>query len=84
MNVTLSGRNIEFSSDLKTAVSWVNCLDGTGSFNHVNFIYDIRNILQLNLGFVVKFSSRSTNSFADGLAKQGSADSLDRTVWGDV
>ncbi|KAK1557204.1 hypothetical protein Q3G72_020029 [Acer saccharum] len=82
MNVSLSGRNIEFSSDSKTAASWVNCLDGIGSFNHVNFIYDIRNILQLNPGFVVKFSSRSTNSFADDLAKQGSADSLDRIVWG--
>ncbi|KAK0596071.1 hypothetical protein LWI29_012559 [Acer saccharum] len=34
------------------------------SINRINQdLYDIRNVLQLNPGYVVKFSSRSTNSF---------------------
>ena len=62
----------------------MNKLISSVGLNFFIDLYDIRNILQLNPGYVVKFSSRSTNSFVDGLAKSGSDSSPDRIVWGDA
>ena len=67
----LFGKQITIISDSKGVVSWVNGSD-FGSLKHVNFIYEIRNFLHIMGRTAVIHNSRSTNCFADSLAKKGS------------
>ncbi|KAK3185174.1 hypothetical protein Dsin_032460 [Dipteronia sinensis] len=68
---------IEIVNDSKVTVSWVNSRS-MGCLKYVNLIYDIRNCLSSLSNMWVIFNSRASNSFADSLAKQGSA--MERTV----
>ena len=74
------GKVITIVSDSKTAVSWVNS-SGFGSLKHVDYIYDIRSILNLLGRTTVIFNPRSTNCFADSLAKKGSNSEGDMVLW---
>ena len=67
----LIGKKVTIISDSKVAVSWVRGSD-FGSLNHINFIYDIRNFLSYLGRKAVIFNPRSSNCFADSLAKKGS------------
>ncbi|KAI9153915.1 hypothetical protein LWI28_018395 [Acer negundo] len=68
----LIGKDIDIVSNSKVTVSWVNA-NGVGSLKHSKIIYDIRSCL-ISLGNSrVIFNSRASNSFADCLAKKGSA-----------
>ncbi|KAK3188495.1 hypothetical protein Dsin_028056 [Dipteronia sinensis] len=67
----LVGKRIVFVSDSKSTVSWVNS-DNLGSLKHLHYILDIRSSLESLRKVFVEFSSRSSNSAADALAKQGS------------
>ena len=67
-------------SDSKLVVSWVNG-EGFGNFNLVHLIYDILAFLRKFPGNNVVFKSRSSNSFADNLAKMGSRRVSDRLEW---
>ena len=52
-----------------------------GSFKLVQFVSDVRQILQFREGLSIKFMTRESNSFADGLAKDGSGRKGERLVW---
>ncbi|KAK3221407.1 hypothetical protein Dsin_008432 [Dipteronia sinensis] len=75
------GRRIEFISDSREAVSWVN-EEGFGSLQHLNLIYDIRFMLASLGNAVVIFNPRFSNSLADALAKKGSWSTGDTVEWG--
>ncbi|KAK3223555.1 hypothetical protein Dsin_010580 [Dipteronia sinensis] len=78
-----NGKKIMIARDSKVVVSWINS-DNFGSIDHLNILYDIRCFIHF-LGRVnVCFSPRSTNSFADKLAKLGSSNIGDKVVWGDI
>ena len=68
-NPTLIGKVIEFASDSKVAVSWVNGR-GIGSMKHVQTIYEIRSHLTVSGQASVVYCSRASNSYADMLAKK--------------
>ena len=76
----LVGKDITIISDSKVVVSWVNGA-GFGSLKHLNFIYDIRSLLSVLGRTVVIFNPRSTNCFADSLAKRGSNSEGDFISW---
>ena len=76
----LVGKQVTIISDSKVAVSWVNGSD-FGSLEHVNLIYDNRNFLSFLVRTAVIFNPRSTNSFADSLAKKGSNMEGDFFMW---
>ncbi|KAK2651427.1 hypothetical protein Ddye_011283 [Dipteronia dyeriana] len=77
---SLVGREIDIVSDFKVAVTWINS-KGMGNLNHVKTIYEICNLLY-HLGHTrVIFNSRASNSFADSLAKKGSAMEGDNLIW---
>ncbi|KAK0574763.1 hypothetical protein LWI29_028697 [Acer saccharum] len=76
----LMGKQITIISDSKGAVSWVNS-SSFGSLKHVNVIYDIRNFLRSLGRTVVIFNPRSSNCFADSLAKKGSNQEGDYMMW---
>lgn len=78
---TLQDKNMAIVSNSMVAISWVNDREGFASFIHVNLIYDIRVCLQRMSGIQVCFSPRSTNAFADNLAKSGSSTGEDKLVW---
>ncbi|KAK1559135.1 hypothetical protein Q3G72_011041 [Acer saccharum] len=82
-NHQLEGRMLEVVSNSTTAVSWVKS-EGFGSYNHVNQVYNIRCILKGLEGSQISFNPRSSNSFADTLAKMGSNISGDFIEWGDI
>ncbi|KAK3228043.1 hypothetical protein Dsin_007905 [Dipteronia sinensis] len=75
------GRNLVIESDSMIAVSWING-QGIENVNLINLIYDIRSNLKL-LGGEVKFRTRSSNQFAEKLAKMGSSKNGDFIEWGD-
>ncbi|KAK3212638.1 hypothetical protein Dsin_017344 [Dipteronia sinensis] len=77
----LKGRKITIVSDSKVAVSWINNA-GIGSLKHIDFIFDIRGMLNEMGNTVVVFNSRASNSFADMLAKRGSTRTGDVVEWG--
>ncbi|KAK2651413.1 hypothetical protein Ddye_011269 [Dipteronia dyeriana] len=66
----LTGKNIVFSSDSMTAVSWINS-PNLGNINHMLMIYDIHNALFKRGQSSVEYNPRATNSYADSLAKEG-------------
>ncbi|KAK3197913.1 hypothetical protein Dsin_021328 [Dipteronia sinensis] len=70
-------------SDSKVVVSWVNN-EGFGSLKHVNTIYEIQGILRFLSNIEVIYNPRSSNSFADMLAKNGSSQSGDFVFWSDT
>ena len=72
---------ITIASDSMVAVSWVNDKVGFGNLNNVDIIYDIRSYLQSMKGMRVIYNLRSTNSFADNLAKLGSSSGEDKLEW---
>ena len=72
LNPSLFGQMIEIVSDSRSAVSWING-DGIGSLKYVNTIYNCREHIRLHGGLSVSFKSRSSNTFADSLAKLGSS-----------
>ena len=77
---SLIGKQILICSDSKVAVNWVNG-SGFGSLKHLNLIYDIRSILSFLGNTTIIFNPRSTNSFADFLAKKGSCSVGDMVQW---
>ncbi|KAK1567980.1 hypothetical protein Q3G72_018942 [Acer saccharum] len=79
-SLTLVGKEIIIISDSMVAVSWVNGSE-FGSLNHVNLIYDIRSLLHFLGGTVVGYNSRSSNNFADCLAKKASNREEDFVTW---
>ena len=81
-NPWVAGQRLEVASDSATAVSWVTG-DGFGSITHVNQVYNIRSILRGLEGAQRLYNPRSTNTFADRLAKMGSNMAGDFIEWGD-
>ncbi|KAK3199812.1 hypothetical protein Dsin_023227 [Dipteronia sinensis] len=77
------GQVIEVVSDSLIAVTWINS-DNFGSFAHVKLVYDIRDLLKVHGQMAVRFCSRSSNSYADDLAKKGSNREGDITQWGNI
>ncbi|KAK3188114.1 hypothetical protein Dsin_027675 [Dipteronia sinensis] len=75
------GKEIIIASDSKSAVAWVNNVDGIGSFKHVDFIYDIRNYLRILGNSLVVYNPRYLNSFENNLAKMGSNNEGDKLEW---
>ena len=76
----LCGKDILIISNSMTAVSWING-EGIGSMNHVNLIYDIREWLSVMGNVTVIYNSRSLNSSADSLARQGSGSGENNLAW---
>lgn len=56
-NPLMYGREIDFVSDSKVAVSWINDV-GFGNLKYVDMVYDILNCLEFLGGSVVSFSPR--------------------------
>ncbi|KAK2645840.1 hypothetical protein Ddye_021035 [Dipteronia dyeriana] len=73
-------REVNFISDSKTTMSWINS-DGLGSVMFVKLIQDIRGLLFSLRNARVIFNPRSSNSFIDSLAKQGSGQEGDVLIW---
>ncbi|KAI9154314.1 hypothetical protein LWI28_024255 [Acer negundo] len=71
-NSLMYGWEIVFVSDSKVAISWINDV-GFGNLKFVDMVYDIQNCLEFLDGLVFSFSPRSTNSYADNLAKRVSS-----------
>ncbi|KAK2651368.1 hypothetical protein Ddye_011224 [Dipteronia dyeriana] len=69
-----------FSDDSNLAVSWINS-EGFGSLNHVQIIRDICCGLVSLRNDRVSFNPRSSNLFADSLAKKGSGLHGDVLLW---
>ncbi|KAI9160177.1 hypothetical protein LWI28_005778 [Acer negundo] len=79
----LVGWDIAIVCDSKVVLSSVNN-DGIGSLNHVQTIYNIRNLWR-GLGHAsVIYNSRAANSMADALAKKGSDGGEVLLTWGDI
>ena len=76
----LAGKTFVFSSDSKAVVSWVNSYD-LGNIRLTHFLYEIRSNLRRLGNASVEFSYRSSNSFADSLAKKASSGEGDAIVW---
>lgn len=76
----LTSRRLVINSDSKAAVSWINSND-LGNIRFTHLFYEIRNSLFLLRQATVQFSSRSTNFFADFLAKKGSSSEGEVIVW---
>ncbi|KAK3183579.1 hypothetical protein Dsin_030865 [Dipteronia sinensis] len=79
-SLTLVGKEVHIISDSIVAVSWVNG-SGFGCLKHVKLIYDIRNLLRFLGRISVSHNIRSSNSFADSLAKKGSNMEGDSVNW---
>ncbi|KAK2641018.1 hypothetical protein Ddye_022781 [Dipteronia dyeriana] len=80
-NQIFGNRNITIFSYSKSVVSWCNGED-FGNLRLVNFLYDIRQIIQSLKCLDIKFMPRGSNSFTDSLAKSGSSCSGDHLEWG--
>ncbi|KAK0604076.1 hypothetical protein LWI29_011762 [Acer saccharum] len=80
-NPSLRGVNIEIVSHSLLAVTWINS-DQVGSLAYVNLVYGIRDYLRNYDVLSVRFSSRTSNSYADSLAKKGSNNEGDLIQWG--
>ena len=68
----LGGRSLIIASDSKIAVDWVKNR-GPANSKHVQLIHFISNSLDGFGQASVVYCSRSTNSYADSLAKKGAA-----------
>ncbi|KAK3198596.1 hypothetical protein Dsin_022011 [Dipteronia sinensis] len=79
----LGGKIIDFVSDSKVAVSWINST-GIGNWKQMQEIYEIRSLLNILGQARVVFSTRASNSFADMLAKKGSGEGVDFISWSDI
>ena len=77
----IGDRKVTIVSDSKSAVAWSNKSDGFGCLKNVAIIYEIRELLSQNQNFEVLFNPRSSNSFADSLAKMGSNGGENSVVW---
>jgi ribonuclease HI len=76
----IASRPITFLSDSKTAVSWIlKSIPGCNS--HDQIISNIRSWLDSFHMAAVEFRPRSTNSFADVLAKKGVQTGMDELWW---
>ena len=53
-----------------------------GNVHLLNWVYDIRQVLQFSDGLSIKFMPRGSNSLIDSLAKAGSNRCGDRLEWG--
>ncbi|KAK2638655.1 hypothetical protein Ddye_026450 [Dipteronia dyeriana] len=82
MNPLLASISIETVSDSKVVVSWIND-EGIGCLAHVKDVYDCREFMRIHGGISVFFNSRSSNSFADFLAKKVSSQSGNMVQWSD-
>ena len=82
-NPNLRHKEISVVSDSQVAVSWVNTKD-FGNIELINFIYEIRSLMEEHGGLKVVFGARIFNSFADSLAKMGSNERGDFVDWIDV
>ncbi|KAK2655964.1 hypothetical protein Ddye_009016 [Dipteronia dyeriana] len=80
-NQIFGNRNISIFSDSKSVVSWCKGED-FGNLRLVNFLYDIRQIIQSLKCLDIKFMPRGSNSFAYSLSKNGSSCYGDRLEWG--
>ncbi|KAK2662062.1 hypothetical protein Ddye_000636 [Dipteronia dyeriana] len=76
----LAAMKVLVTSDSKVAVSWVYNED-FGSLCIINIIYEIQSMLRIMGNIEVIYNSRSTNSFADMLAKKGSSMSGNLVIW---
>ena len=76
----LKDKRIVFVSDSKEVVSWINS-NGVGSWQHMNQIMDIRNLLGVLNQSHVEFNLRDYNTYADGLAKKGADGEGDVLEW---
>ena len=83
MNPLLLGTDIVIASDSLVAVTWINS-DSVGSLEHVNLIFDIRDHMRKHGSLTIRFSSRTSNSYADSLAKKGSNREGDVVQWGSI
>ena len=79
-NQVLKEKSLVVVSDSSTTVSWING-SGVGSWDHLNLILDIRNLLGRLSKIRVEFCSRVSNSYADLLAKKGASDVANELVW---
>ena len=59
-------------------------MENFGSYRHINIIYDIRGYLQQMKNVSIIFSSRSSNSMADSIARLSSSGAADRVEWGEL
>ncbi|KAK3217812.1 hypothetical protein Dsin_011782 [Dipteronia sinensis] len=76
-------KRIIIESDSKSAVSWVNGVNGVGNVRLMDVILDIRDILSRNASRIkVQFVSISGNVSVDLLAKLGALSGLVQEVWG--
>ncbi|KAK2652397.1 hypothetical protein Ddye_012253 [Dipteronia dyeriana] len=75
------GKAIVMASDSKTTVSWANNSDYISNFKYIDIIYDIRVFLKFLGNTTVVFNPRSSNSFANNLAKSGSNKDGDKLEW---
>ena len=82
-NPLLHGFVIDIVSDCLVAVTWIN-FDSVGSLEHVNLIHGIRDILRSHGSLAISFNPRTSNSYADMLAKKGSNMEGDILQWGSI
>ena len=82
-NCDLRNRCISIVSDSKTAMDWINEADQI-CVSHPTLIQVIRFLLSSLSNTTVSYSSRSSNSFADLLAKKASSMGGDFVQWGDT
>ncbi|KAK3197921.1 hypothetical protein Dsin_021336 [Dipteronia sinensis] len=76
----LVGKQIVIVSDSKVTVSWIHD-EKIGSVNHVQMIYDIRNMLSFLQNTAIVHNSRAQNAFADSLEKKASKKKGDVLEW---
>ncbi|KAK3211973.1 hypothetical protein Dsin_016679 [Dipteronia sinensis] len=78
---SFSDRIINIIRDSKVAVAWINNPDYIGSFNHISTIYNIMGFLYQMKGLKIVYNLRSSNSFADSLAKKHASGADGSVVW---
>ncbi|KAK3227946.1 hypothetical protein Dsin_007808 [Dipteronia sinensis] len=76
------GKDIHIVSDSRTAVAWVND-EGFGNLKLVSLIYEIRSILRVLGSTSVIHNLRTSNSYADSLAKRGVSLNGEIVEWGE-
>ncbi|KAK1587523.1 hypothetical protein Q3G72_013821 [Acer saccharum] len=65
------------------AVNWINS-DYFRSLEHIQMVYDIRESMRRHGNISVMYCSRSSNSYADDLAKKGSNMVGDVVHWSSI
>ncbi|KAK3205489.1 hypothetical protein Dsin_019535 [Dipteronia sinensis] len=76
----LCGTKIVFTSDSKSAVSWIDSTN-LGNLSHLHLILDISCMLGSLGQASMEYCSRNTNSVADFLAKKSDRGDMDVLIW---